>query len=273
MRDVPWPSTEDLDRLLHEEAARLLAAEGITLAGFAHALADRVRPMLDAARRVDWRDPEAVVPVLRAEANEALTLRDAAGRPRTLRFRADRVDLGADGIRFTDYKTGKPVSTARKPDARRKHFLDRVKAGTHLQAVAYLLAAGSEPALGRYLYLRPDLEEREFAVMARDRDFAEAFESATAATLAAWDAGSFFPRVVDPAGRDEPPRCSWCAVAEACVRGDSGARLRLFEWSDRNGQRTDALDPAEEALLRVWRLPARQRAEGEADEPAEEPQT
>jgi RecB family exonuclease len=273
VRAIPWPSEADLDRLLREEAARLLAAEGITLPGLAHALADRVRPMLDSARRVDWRDPEAIVPVLRAEANEALEVRDAAGRSRTLRFRADRVDLAADGLRFTDYKTGKPISTARKPDARRKHFLDRVKAGTHLQAVAYLLAAGSEPALGRYLYLRPDVEERDFAVTALDRDFTEAFEAATAAALAAWDAGSFFPRVVDPAGRDEPPRCSWCAVAEACVRGDSGARLRLFEWSDRNrARRPEALDPAEEALLRVWRLPDRSRTDGEAaDEPGEEP--
>ncbi len=269
---VPWPPEADLDRLLRAEATRLLAAEGITLPGLARALADRVLPMLVAARDADWGPLGAVVPVLRAEASEALSLRDAAGRLRTVRFRADRVDLAAEGLRFTDYKTGKPISTARKPEARRKHFLDRVKAGTHLQAVAYLLAAQGEPALGRYLYLRPDVEDREIGVTDGDRDFAAAFEAAATAALAAWDAGSFFPRVVDPSGRDEPPRCSWCAVAEACLRGDSGARLRLFEWNERNGQngRPEALGSAEEALLRVWRLPAKPgRAAGE---PGEEPE-
>jgi hypothetical protein len=67
---------------------------------------------------------------------------------------------------------------------------------------------------------------------------------------------AFFPRVVDPAGRDEPGRCKTCEVAEACLRGDSGARLRLFEWAERMGNGGEA-SSSEAALLEVWRLPSR----------------
>jgi hypothetical protein len=265
--EVPWPASPDLDRILREEAERLLAEEGIFMVGLARALAERARPLVDVAGEMDWGREGAALSVVRVEESESLEVRDAAGNLRKISFRADRVDRVAEGLRFTDYKTGRPISTARKPDVRRRHFLERVKQGTHLQAVAYLLAAG-EPATGRYLFLRPGLgerEDRELAVTPEDRDFAEGFAGAAAAVLGAWDVGSFFPRVVDPAGRDEPGRCSWCAVAEACVRGDSGARLRLFEWAERAKERAD-LDPAESALLRVWRLAARGGREEAAPE-------
>ncbi len=55
---------------------------------------------------------------------------------------------------------------------------------------------------------------------------------------------------MEPDGRNEPVRCSYCSVAEACLRGDSGSRLRLAAWTeDSSGIGTE-----EEALLRVWRL-------------------
>ena len=68
--------------------------------------------------------------------------------------------------------------------------------------------------------------------------------------LVAWEEGSFFPRLVKPDGREEPSRCSYCAVAEACLRGDSGARKRLSEWT----AAADAPGAEEAALLGVWRL-------------------
>ena len=66
--------------------------------------------------------------------------------------------------------------------------------------------------------------------------------------LAAWDAGEFFPRLVDEKGA-EPDACRFCDVAEACLRGDSGARARLAAWT---GAQHD--DPS--SLLALWRLPA-----------------
>ncbi|HSG38970.1 MAG TPA: hypothetical protein VLE27_04970, partial [Thermoanaerobaculia bacterium] len=69
--------------------------------------------------------------------------------------------------------------------------------------------------------------------------------------LAAWEAGSFFPRLVDTDGRSEPGRCGFCTVAEACLRGDSGARQRLYGWTQGEEAQEDF---AEASLLRVWRL-------------------
>jgi RecB family exonuclease len=256
---VPWPAPADLERLLLDVSTKLLEAEGIGMPGLARALAERARPLVDSAGAADWPDG-APLPVLRAESHDEVTVQDAAGRTRTLRFRADRVERTMEGLRLTDYKTGRPLSSATKPEFRRRHFLNRVRSGTHLQAVAYLLAAAGEPAVGRYLYLRPDLkaDDREFAARLDDQDLTSAFSRAVQAVLSAWDAGSFFPRVVDPAGRNEPPRCSYCPVAEACVRGDSGARNRLFEWTERAREEREGLDPAAQALLAVWRLPAKE---------------
>jgi superfamily I DNA/RNA helicase len=261
---VPWPASEEIDRLLLDVSAALLAAEGITLPGLAQALAQRARPLVDAAGAVDW--DHGSLTVLRAESKDAVTIRDAAGRSRTLHFRADRVDPTASGLRFTDYKTGRPLSSATKPEYRHRHFLDRVRAGSHLQAVAYLLATG-EPAVGRYLYLRPGLQddERDFTATLGDRDLTAAFERAAQGVLGAWDSGSFFPRVVDPAGRKEPARCNYCHVAEACLRGDSGARNRLFEWTEKARAEPSTLDPAAQALLAVWRLPAKESRDKSAE--------
>lgn len=259
---VPWPSDDDLDRWLEDEAAKLLAEEGIFLRGLARALAEQVRPRLDAARETDWSD--GPVPVLRVEDEGALAVVDAAGRPREVRFRADRVDLLDGGaLRRTDYKTGKPISEAKTPAKRHQHFLQKVRAGTHLQGVAYRLAGrAGEPAAGRYLYLKPDVEEREFQAGPLDLGLADAFAASVRAVLGVWDAGTFFPRIVDPAGREEPGRCKRCEVAEACLRGDSGARLRLFEWSERR----EDLAPGEAALLEVWRLAAKAARNGEGSE-------
>jgi len=250
---VPWPAERNLEIWLQEESARLLAEEGIFLPGLARALAEQVRPRLDAARDSDWA--EGPLPVLRVEDEGSLEVRDAEGRARSVCFRADRVDLMDGGVlRRTDYKTGKPISDKRGEQTRRRHFLEKVRAGTHLQGVAYRLA--EEGTVGRYLFLKPGLETRVFEAGPDDRDLAEAFAAAVRAVLSVWDAGAFFPRVVDPAGRDEPGRCKVCEVAEACVRGDSGARLRLFEWAER-ARAGSEVSPPETALLQVWRLPAK----------------
>ena len=123
--------------------------------------------------------------------------------------------------------------------------------------------------IGRYVYLRPDADERtaEHAVGGGDPEFAARFAATVRAAFAAWDTGGFFPRVVDPAGEKEPVRCDFCRVAEACVRGDSGARRRLHRWASEAGAPPAA---AERAVLAVWKLAdpgaAEQGAEGAESE-------
>ena len=92
---------------------------------------------------MDWA--AAAVPVLATEIEGELDVGDAPGSLRHVLFKADRVDRAPGGlVVWTDYKTGKPISTARRPDVRRRHFLDRVRRGPHLQAVAYLLGSDGE---------------------------------------------------------------------------------------------------------------------------------
>jgi hypothetical protein len=254
-----WPPAAEVDKILAGEAERLLAEEGIFLPGLARALAERARPFLETARDTDWS--VGALPVEATEKEGEVQVLMGGPQVRTVLFKADRLDRDAGLAAWTDYKTGKPLSAARKEDVRRKHFLARVKEGRALQAVAYVGGTDGE-TVGRYLYLRPGLPEdaeREFAVTSRDSDLLEAFSAAARALLNVWDAGSFFPRLVDPSGRNEPVRCLFCTVAEACVRGDSGARHRLFEWTERAREAApgDPEFPGEEeqALLRVWRLP------------------
>jgi RecB family exonuclease len=282
-RPVGWPAG-GIEELLAAEAALLVEREGIPLPGLARALAARARPFLEEARLAHWPAAGSPVAVLGTEVEGALEVADAAGEPRELRFKADRVDAAATGTLLTDYKTGRPISEAKTERTRREHLLRGVAAGTRLQAAAYALAGGSGSsgssggvgdigARGRYLFQKPELAAREFEVTAADREIADAFFAAAKAALAAWEAGVFFPRVVEPDGRREPMRCGWCQVAEACLRGDSGARRRLAGWAERRDGDEDgdakqppppagtASAPTDEVLLGVWRLAARTTSE------------
>jgi RecB family exonuclease len=258
-RPVPLPPAADLERRLLSVAREVLLDEGIPLPGLARALAAQAAGFLERARQLDWvagaGDPE----VLGVETVGRVKVEDGEGKSRHLEFKADRVDrteaAGASGLRFTDYKTGRPPSTAKTEKTQREHHLRRVAEGRSLQATAYRLAGAAMAdgdVLGRYLYLRPDAEPMASVVaVGDDPAFGERFGATVRALFAAWDAGGFFPRVVDPAGDKEPVRCSFCRVAEACVRGDSGARRRLHSWASRSERPETA---AEAAALGVWRL-------------------
>jgi hypothetical protein len=265
---VAWPSPEDLAALTREAATKLLASGGVYLAGLAGALAQQALPYLEVARRLDW--PEGSLPLLGIEVEGEIAAHAQGGRTVPVRFRADRIDLAASPgeagpvlRRWTDYKTGRPLSEGKKEETRRRHVLAAIRAGTHLQAVAYVLAAragsggpgGAMDAVGRYLYLDPAIESdelRDVAIRSSDTAFLDELERAMAALLESWEVGSLFPRLVELDGRKEPPRCARCDVAEACLRGDSGARRRLFDWTV--GADASAIGAAESALLRTWRL-------------------
>ena len=258
---VAWPPADELDRLVERTARQVLLDEGIPLPGLARALAAQTRPFLERARELDWQPAGGELAVVAVEAQGEAVVEDAAGRRRRLRFKADRVDRGggAGGLRLTDYKSGRVPAAVTGAAKLREHHLRRVGEGRSLQATAYQVAAGGggEAASGRYLYLRPDADPRSSEVLAAGDDaaFAARFAATARAVFAAWDAGGFFPRVVDTAGERTPTRCSYCRVAEACLLGDSGARRRLFEWASGGERPTGAAEGAAEAAARgVWRL-------------------
>ncbi|MEP7011906.1 MAG: PD-(D/E)XK nuclease family protein [Acidobacteriota bacterium] len=241
-----WPTEEEIEPILRDEAAKMVALEGIALSGLGRALAERARPYLAAARE-PWENE-----LIRTEVKSSVEVVDpVTGGPRTLTFRADREDRLPDGVPlFTDWKTGRPLSLKKRPEKQRADLVAKIGSGAMLQAVAYRRSAGPG-ALGRYYYLKPDAEVREFKVE-KDPEIDAAFDRAVSAGLAAHAAGSFFPRLVDPAGQKEPRRCEYCEVAEACLRGDSGARRRLYQWSARG----EAEGSADRALIGVWNLAA-----------------
>jgi RecB family exonuclease len=254
-RDVPWPAPERLDAILHEEARDVLREGGIALPGFERLLVAAAAPGVQRVRELEWGSAEVLRGVLGCEVEGEVEVRDARGRARRVRFRADRADAG---LRLTDYKTGKdPSDGQKKEESRRKKLLEGVGAGTWLQAPAYAFS-GAGVALGRYLFAKADLPEEaaELAVARDDAEVREAFGGSVAALLGAFDLGSFFPRLVTPDGSREPRTCEqWCAVSEACVRGDSATRRRLLRFVEdaRSGKR-ERLDDAERALLAVFDL-------------------
>jgi len=234
---MAWPESEELEVLLQDCAARLVRDEGIALQGFGRVLAALVRPFVESARECGWPAPGSGIGVLGVEVEGEVVVRDAAGNPRAVRFRADRVDAVGDALVLCDYKTGRPPGKQKTAGPRRNAHVAHVTKGADLQSVAYALAGaalGGREAEGRLLHLRPDLETevRVFFARSDDAEFGQAFAAAVAHILAAWDRGSFFPRLVEGARRDEPARCGYCEVKEACLRGDSGARSRLVGWID-----------------------------------------
>jgi len=255
---VPWPEPEAFEAMLLAAAEEALGRGGAALPGLVRALAEQARPLLERARELDWSGRGGPPAVLAAEvAGEVAAGTD---RPRRLRFRADRVDRGAGGPLVTDYKTGRPITEAKTAAARTRHLMARVAGGRNLQAVAYAVAAaqaGRPGAAGRYLYLAAEPERADLRLAADDADALAAFHGAVDAVGAAWDEGAFFPRLVDARGNTPPP-CGFCEVAEACLQGDSGARLRLGGWVARrqDAAAAGAGPPAgpEAAILAVWGL-------------------
>ncbi len=264
---VPWPAPADLDRVLREVCTQLAREAGLTLPGFDRLLQERVRPFLEVAGRLGWAGEGARVAVLGVEVEGTVVVEDWAGTARTLEFRADLLEDAGGRVVFTDFKTGAPLSKAKREDTRRGHLLDAIVKGQALQAAAYALGAGGRPAEGRYVFLRPDLEDdvRELKVTSEEPALPAAFQGAVRAVLGAWQSGSLFPRLEEPGKPDEPRRCSSCEVRDACVRGDSGARRRLARWAVAPQERPGESSGAEAALRGLWNLGARSASNREED--------
>jgi hypothetical protein len=248
--DVAWPEPETVEAIARTCAEEALQSAGIPIPGFSRVLAQRAVAHLAVARAVDWPAPGSTVPVVGTELGGRLSIRAADGPPREIHFRADRVDRLATGLRFVDYKTGRPPDDARSEAKRAEAQRGAIARGESLQAAAYALSAPG--ARGRYLYLRPDAPDhaRDFECVAED--VALPFASAVRVLLDARDRGSFVPRLRHPDRDEEPRACARCEVKEACLRGDSGARRRLGRFA--SGSDPATLTPTERSLLDVWNL-------------------
>ncbi len=247
---VPWPSDDDLGRMLRGQAAAVAGALGMSAHGVATLLAARARPFLDVARRADWGAGDVVGDVLGAEVSGEAPVE---GVDEPLRFRADRVDRTAAGLLLVDYKSGRPPSAAKGEGKRQEHLLERIARGAALQGPAYAAAASSLPTKGRYLYLRPDIsgpeESRLVETSPADPEVEAAFSRAVGVIARAWRSGAFFPRVEEANGA-VPSACRWCEVREACLRDDSGFRSRLVGWV--GGADTGTSEVAQSAAELWW---------------------
>ena len=257
-RSVVWPADDELERVLGAAAEAALRDEGIALPLLVRGLAERVRPFVDAAHRTDFAAPASVAGV---EVVGGAAVTDAAGRARLISFRADRADVAGGALILTDYKTGRGLTQSAQDRYKRRALLKGIAGGQVLQAAAYA-AAGGDVAGGRYLFLKPEMEDgaRDVAAGA-DAEVLGAFRTAVAALLELRDTGAFFPRLVSADGREEGPGCGGCVFREACLVGDTGARRRLFAWTAAAG-RDEAADPQARAAWRAWRL-GTDDAEGE----------
>jgi hypothetical protein len=252
---VTWPERADLEARTHSAAREVLDDEGIALRGLERVLANQALPYLERARELDWPDA-APVQVVGVELEGAIARTDAHCDPREIRFRADRVDALNGDLVLTDYKTGRPISERLKEETRRRNLLEDVGRGRNLQAVVYALAAGGDGGTGRFLFLRPDLDPRAaaFAVRADAAEFVDTFDFALGAVSNAWDAGAFFPRLLENDLQKENPECERCELAAACLRGDTGSRQRFARWLEARPSASEALAAPERALLDLWSL-------------------
>ncbi|MCP4204756.1 MAG: hypothetical protein GY769_22845, partial [bacterium] len=257
---IPWPEPKEFERILEASARAVAFEEGITLPGFDRVLAGVCRQHLESARALDWIQGQSRFEVLASEEYGQVAWADP---PATIGFKADRVDRNEDRLIFTDYKTGKGLggdSMYRRKD--RQLLVEAIAAGERLQAALYARAGGGDQDVGRYAFLSPALDpdrDREVMVRANDREIGGLLDRAVGATLLAWQRGAFFPRLVQHHQNAEPVTCSYCAVAEACLRGDSGARGRLRSWTESRHprHRPTPEETPEAAVVRTWYLPDR----------------
>ncbi|MFN7940758.1 MAG: PD-(D/E)XK nuclease family protein [Thermoanaerobaculia bacterium] len=257
-RPLAWPPRSRVERVAREEAARTLADAGESNRGLERILWARMMELLDVARADD--EGRAGTSILGVEVAGALALADGEGAAVTIEFRADRLEREAERVLFTDFKSGRvPDDLERKSaEKQRQALLASVASGRRLQAAIYAGSVATRAAAARYLYLGGEDHDgiARAVELGAGEETAAALAAAVATVLAARRAGLFPPRLLDPRLESEYRGCSNCPVAEACVRHDSGFRLRLERWHAREAARDGERPAREEALWRLWRLPA-----------------
>ena len=231
-----WPHSFARE-LLIESAREQAEEESIALPGFAYALARCAAPYVEVARRLDASEDAKLVS---AETVDVVRVRDESGAERELHYKAERVDEIGGALRRTDWKAGKPKTLS-------EHQRGLVQ-GELIQAHAY----AHDGARARYVYLDPGCDDGKRVLDASAIDPGrDVFEKTVAILLAAREAGAFPPRLRRPDRDEEMSACRRCEMRSACLRGDSGARMRIGAWADA----VPGDSAFERAALAVWRLP------------------
>ncbi len=217
------PSDREIDEAVSAAAPVAARESGLRLSGLIDVLARRASAMVHRAIALEW-GARATLPTVHVEFESSTSLVTPHGNV-AVRFRADRVDRDGAKQVFTDYKTGKPLSSGKKAQTRDLALMKAVKNGTKLQAAVYAL---SQPgAVGRYLYIDPSIEAdcTEFAIE-HDSAAAQAARVSAALLTTALQQGVLLPRLFDHKG-NIPNACEYCDVKAACSQGDTGVALRL----------------------------------------------
>ncbi len=255
-----WPPAEQVREVARKAAVAELRRAGRPSGGLARLLTEQVLARLEVARKIDEATHD--LRLLGSEVNGGVDLVDDRGRPERTTFRIDRVSREAGILVLTDFKIGAPASrfVAATDSKRREKLLAAVRDGTRLQVALYLAGVPEEPAEGRYLFLDPELEaDRHAQALASDGASGAALSEAARTLLGARRRGLHPPRLADSRLEKEYEGCARCAVAEACVRGDSSFRLRLERWHEFQSTRGSERSAGDQALWALWRLPADDR--------------
>ncbi|MEO8277323.1 MAG: PD-(D/E)XK nuclease family protein [Thermoanaerobaculia bacterium] len=243
---VVWPAPERLREQIIRTVHSVLMEEGFDPALFAAPIEAAAAEALEQARAIDWPDGSRALFGLEIAGESDLFL--PVG-PRTIGFRADRVELEDGNLLLSDYKTGKGVvSGAKKAETRASHLRRDLAAGKWLQLPVYAAARSARPAIGRLLFLHPDLGDeirdvRHVAATPGSPD--NVVETELWDTLfRAWEGGTFLPRLLDGTLQKTFEGCEYCEVRVACLQGDSSARLRFESWMKAMDSPEDESRPA-----------------------------
>jgi RecB family exonuclease len=313
-KDITWPTEEKLEQMIVSKVAEQLHSLGIHIPGVHEAMKNNAREFLEVVRETDF--PNNVLPkCLGAEATgfSRLEISPSKGnqgnsyetnltrkRPQgtvwnldngddvvvQVKFKGDRFDIieidGEKILHLVDYKTGRPLSRAKRTETRQKDMLKSLYKGQKLQIPVYAScvqpSSNELPAKGSLFYLGKEVEQRIFGInqeelltlnVSEDQTIIERLAEVIVVVLSARSIGLHFPRLVQSTNKSHTeeyldensfkanPMCGYCSVKEACHYGDSNYRRRLIMTAEQSNIRNDesvTMKKCHSIFQQLWRL-------------------
>lgn len=250
-KEMRWPGEAHLLECTARAADEIIRREHLAPRGLRHWLVQMALPYLRVAGELQ---SASTVHVMGAEKRGELAIE---GSGRKLTFIADRVEQSPEGELWTDFKTGKPLTTNLRD--REEPFLKKVQSGENLQVAVYAVASS---ARGRYVYLNPQSPSHARELGCGADTVRVVLAGALQRIDQVWVQGGFVPKLALRGKEDEPPSCEYCDVRLACLRGDSGAKLLIQRWlSSRPEPGAPGYEQAAHALMANEAAPSTEDAE------------